>query len=72
MTDEQKALIAHAAEGHVLLTPAGSANDVLWGELADRGWMEPTELPKELAGIVTWHAWKMTDDGRNALREGMH
>jgi hypothetical protein len=73
MTPAQMELIERAAEGHVLITPRGSANDLLWKELAGRGWMEATELPEGIKGIrdLDWHAWKMTESGKQKFNAGL-
>jgi hypothetical protein len=68
-TREQCALLAHASEGHVLITVIGSANDILWGQFADAGMMEATDLPRSLAKFpaLNWNAWKLTERGLQVL-----
>lgn len=71
-TEEQKALLAGALQGHVLVTVVGCANDILWGALSDAGIMEPAELPRDLAKIpgLGWNARKATQEARAKFSDG--
>lgn len=64
---EQIALIVEAFAGHTLITQIGSANDILWGQLSDVGWMEAADLPRGFPKGSGLNAWKLTQAGHAGL-----
>lgn len=70
-TNEQIALLARAAQGDVLITAIGSDNDILWADMAERGWMEAADIPQKMVPVVlSYHAWKLTEAGIDRIIRG--
>lgn len=57
-----------STRGGATMSVIGSDNDILWGELSDRGWMEAADLPKgiSLPG-ESLNSWALTKAGKAAI-----